>query len=75
MSDISLKVFEIVEEHLGLDFEVTPEDILLDLSDDELDFVELLMAFEEEFEIEIPDEDAEDFVTVGDIIEYIEDQL
>ncbi|SVC47252.1 uncharacterized protein METZ01_LOCUS300106, partial [marine metagenome] len=46
-----------------------------DLGADSLDTVELIMAFEEEFGIEIPDEDAENIRTVGDVLKYLEDKL
>lgn len=67
------KVKEIVAEQLG----VEPEEVTLessfieDLGADSLDIVELVMALEEEFDIEIPDEDAEKISTVNDVVEYI----
>lgn len=71
---IEEKVKQIVAEQLGLkDDEVnTTSNIIEDLGADSLDTVELVMAFEEEFELEIPDEDAEDIQTVQDAISYIE---
>lgn len=68
------KVREIVAEQLGVDVEeVTPEASFIDdLGADSLDTVELVMALEEAFEIEIPDEDAEQIKTVNDAIKYIE---
>ena len=68
------KIREIVAEQLGVDVdEVTPEASFIDdLGADSLDTVELVMALEEAFEIEIPDEDAEQIKTVNDAIKYIE---
>lgn len=68
------KVKEIIINELGVDPEkVTPEASFVDdLGADSLDTVELVMAFEEEFTIDIPDEDAEQMRTVGDAISYIE---
>ena len=67
------KVKQIVAEQLGVDEgEVTPTASFIDdLGADSLDVVELVMAFEEAFEIEIPDEDAEKIRTVQDAIDYI----
>jgi acyl carrier protein len=78
MSDKSIeeKVKEIIVEQLG----VTPEQVtpaasfIEDLGADSLDTVELVMAFEEEFNVEVPDEDAEKLQSVGDVIKYIEDK-
>ena len=66
---------KIIADHLGLDLlEVTDEKHLIDdLGADSLHTVELIMEFENEFDIEIPDEDAETLVTVGKIKEYIEE--
>ena len=77
MENIEQKVREIVADRLGVDpDEVTPEASFIDdLGADALDTVELVMAFEEEFGIEIPDEDAEKIQTVGDAIEYIQKRL
>ena len=68
------KVKEIVAEELSVDAGVvTPQARFVeDLGADSLDVVELVMRFEEEFEIEIPDEDAEKITTVGDAVDYIE---
>ena len=68
------KVKSIIVEQLGVDEEeVTPDaSFVEDLGADSLDTVELVMAFEEEFEIEIPDEDAEKIQRVKDAVEYIE---
>jgi acyl carrier protein len=69
------RVKEIICEQLGVEEdEVTPNaKFIEDLGADSLDTVELVMAFEEEFELEIPDEDAEKIVTVGDAISYIKE--
>ena len=76
MSEIADKVKKIVVEHLGVDEgKVTPEASFIDdLGADSLDTVELVMALEDEFSIEIPDEEAEKLQTVGDVIKYIEDK-
>ncbi|HST57260.1 MAG TPA: acyl carrier protein [Longimicrobium sp.] len=73
MADIEAKVKEIIINELGVDAEkVTPEaSFVEDLGADSLDTVELVMAFEEEFGMEIPDEEAEKLRTVGDAITYI----
>jgi acyl carrier protein len=70
------KVKSIIAEQLGVKpEEVTPEASFVDdLGADSLDTVELVMALEEEFGIEIPDEDAEKIATVGDAIKYIEEK-
>ena len=70
------KIKSIIAEQLGVKSEeVTPEASFVDdLGADSLDTVELVMALEEEFSIEIPDEDAEKITTVGDAIKYIEDK-
>lgn len=70
------KITEIIVEQLGVkQEEVTPEASFVDdLGADSLDTVELVMALEEEFGIEIPDEDAEKIQTVGDAIRYIEEK-
>lgn len=69
------KIIDIIVEQLGLDDSdsLTMETSLKeDLDADSLDAVEVIMALEEAFDIEIPDEDAENFKTIGDIVEYIE---
>ena len=68
------QVKKIIVEQLGVDEdEVTPDASFVDdLGADSLDTVELVMAFEEEFSIEVPDEDAEKLQKVGDVIDYIE---
>ena len=72
------KVKEIIIDQLGLDAdrEITPATSMIkDLEADSLDAVEIIMAFEDEFDIEIPDEDAEKFENIGDIVKYIEAKL
>lgn len=74
MSDISSKVKSIIVDKLGVDEkEVTPTaSFTNDLGADSLDTVELIMEFEKEFNIAIPDDQAEKIATVGDAISYIE---
>lgn len=69
------KVKEIIVEQLGVDAdEVKLESSFIDdLGADSLDIVELIMALEEEFDLEIPDEEAEKFPTVGDVVDYIKE--
>jgi len=69
------KVKEVVVEQLDCNADEIKEEsrFIEDLGADSLDVVELVMALEEEFDIEIPDEDAEGILTVGDAIKYIED--
>ena len=71
---INQRVKDIIVEQLGVnDDDVTPEaKFLEDLGADSLDVVELMMALEEEFNIEVPDEVAEKWNTVGDVLKYIE---
>ncbi len=75
MSDAAERVKKIVVEHLGVDdAKVTDNASFIDdLGADSLDTVELVMAFEEEFGLEIPDEAAENILTVKDAITYIEE--
>lgn len=75
MSDIAERVQKIVVEHLGVDEDkVKPEASFIDdLGADSLDTVELVMAFEEEFNIEIPDDAAEKIQTVKDAIDFIKE--
>ena len=74
MSDVADRVKKIVVEHLGVDEGKVTENasFIDDLGADSLDTVELVMAFEEEFGIEIPDEDAEKITRVKEAVEYIE---
>ncbi|MEK6526694.1 MAG: acyl carrier protein [Nitrospirota bacterium] len=71
------RIKKIIAEQLGVDEdEVVPEASFVDdLGADSLDTVELVMAFEEEFDIEIPDEDAEKILTVGRAMEYIKEKI
>ncbi len=73
MSDIADRVKKIVVEHLGVEeAKVTPDASFIDdLGADSLDTVELVMAFEEAFSVEIPEDAAEKIATVKDAIEYI----
>jgi len=75
--DIFEKVKEIIIEQLGVaEAAVTTEASFIDdLGADSLDIVELIMALEEEFDLEIPDADAEKVVTVGDVVDYIKDNI
>ena len=77
MSDIASRVKAIIVEKLGVDeSEVTPEaSFTNDLGADSLDTVELVMALEEEFETEIPDEDAEKITTIQQAIDYINSHM
>ena len=70
------KVRSIIAEQLGVKVEeVTPQAKFIDdLGADSLDTVELVMALEEEFGVEIPDEEAEKLVTVGDVLKYIDEK-
>ena len=74
MSDTADRVKKIVVEHLGVDEDkvVDNASFIDDLGADSLDTVELVMAFEEEFGIEIPDDAAETIQTVGDAVKFIE---
>ncbi len=75
-NNIEQRVKEIIADQLGVDIEqIKPESKFVDdLGADSLDVVELIMAFEEEFGIEIPDEDAEKIATVGDVLNYIKEK-
>ena len=77
MSDVADRVKKIVLEHLGVDEAKVAENasFIDDLGADSLDTVELVMAFEEEFDLEIPDEDAEKLETVNDAIDYLKSKL
>lgn len=76
MSEVAEKVKAIVAEQLGVKAEEVKEEakFIDDLGADSLDTVELVMALEEEFGAEIPDEDAEKLTTVGDAIRYIQEK-
>ena len=73
MADALSKVKKIIVEQLGVDeADISTESSFIeDLGADSLDIVELIMALEEEFELEIPDSDAEKIATVGDAVDYI----
>lgn len=75
MSDISERVTKIVVEHLGVEAEKVKSNasFIDDLGADSLDTVELVMAFEEEFNCEIPDDAAETIQTVGDAVKFLEE--
>ncbi len=75
-NDVGVRVKKIVVEHLGIDESKVTESASLmdDLGADSLDAVELVMAFEEEFGVEIPDDAADKIVTVQDAIDYISQQ-
>ncbi|NPA53602.1 MAG: acyl carrier protein [Aquificae bacterium] len=70
------RIKEIIADQLGIDVnQIKPESKFVDdLGADSLDVVELIMAFEEEFDVEIPDEDAEKIQTVADVINYIKEK-
>ena len=75
MSEVADKVKKIIAEHLGIDdMDKITEDakFIDDLGADSLDTVELVMAFEEAFDVEIPDDKAETILTVGDAISHLE---
>ena len=77
MSDVSERVCKIVADRLQTDLaSVTPTaSFVEDLGADSLDLVELVMAFEEEFSLEIPDADVENLKTVGAVAEYLEKRV
>lgn len=74
MSETADRVKKIVVEHLGVEADKVTEEasFIDDLGADSLDTVELVMAFEEEFGVEIPDDAAETILTVGDAVKYID---
>ncbi len=74
--DVQAKVKEIVADKLGVEeSQITPEaSFTNDLGADSLDIVELVMGFEQAFDISIPDEDAEKIATVGDAVKYLEEK-
>lgn len=75
--DIQQKVTDLIVDQLGVDADSVNADahFIDDLGADSLDTVELVMAFEEEFDMEISDEDAENLETVGDAIAYLDEHL
>ena len=75
MSEVAQKVKDIIVEQLGVNTEEVTEEasFIDDLGADSLDTVELVMALEEAFDIQVPDEDAEKLTTVGAAIKYIEE--
>jgi acyl carrier protein len=75
--DLETRIKEIIADQLGVEIEKLKDDanFVQDLGADSLDVVELVMAFEEEFGIEIPDEDAEKIRTVGDVINYLKERV
>jgi acyl carrier protein len=75
--DVEAKVKEIIIDKLGVeDSQITPEaSFTNDLGADSLDIVELVMGFESEFDISIPDEDAEKIGTVGDAIKFLKEKI
>ena len=75
MDTVLEKVKEVISEQLGIDDtdSITTETTFIDdLGADSLDIVELIMALEEEFDMEFPEEEAEKITSVGDVVEYIE---
>ena len=77
MSNVEEKVKNIIVEELGVEREklTTEASFMEDLGADSLDTVELVMAFEKEFDIDIPDEEAEKLRTVGDALKYLHEKL
>ena len=75
--DIKNKIKKIVADHLGIEEEKVTEEasFIDDLGADSLDTVELVMAFEEEFDIEIPDDAAETIQTFGDAVKFINEKI
>ena len=75
--DVEAKVKEIIMDKLGVeDTQISPEaSFTNDLGADSLDIVELVMGFESEFDLSIPDEDAEKITTVGDAVKYLGEKL
>jgi len=76
MSDLHEKVKDIIVEELGVERDKVLDDasFMEDLGADSLDTVELVMAFEKEFDVDIPDEDAEKIRTVGDAMKYLDEK-
>jgi acyl carrier protein len=77
MADNATKVRDIIEKELGVEREKLTDDasFIEDLGADSLDIVELVMEFEKEFNIDIPDEDAEKLRTVGDAVAYLDEKV
>jgi len=77
MSDLHEKVKDIIVEELGVERDKVNDDasFMEDLGADSLDTVELVMAFEKEFDVDIPDEDAEKIRTVGDALKYLDEKV
>ena len=78
MDNILDRVKDVIMEQLGIEDEssiTTATTFIDDLGADSLDVVELIMALEEEFDMEIPDEAVENIKTIGDIVKYIEEKL
>lgn len=77
MPEIAKKVTSILVEKLGIaESEVTPDaNFVKDLGIDSLDYAEIIMEFEQAFDVRIPDEDAEKLQTFGQAVQYIEDKL
>jgi acyl carrier protein len=75
--DLDQKVIEIIAEQLGMGADEIEPDMTFveDLGADSLDIVELIMALEEEFSVQVPDEDAEDLLTIQQTIDYIAGKL
>jgi acyl carrier protein len=71
------KIKEIIIEQLQVDDSAVTADthLMKDLEADSLDAVEIIMAIEDEFDIEVPDEETEKFQTVGDIVRYVDEQI
>ena len=77
MSNVEEKVKDIIVEELGVEREklTTEASFMEDLGADSLDTVELVLAFEKEFDIDIPDEEAEKLRTVGDALKYLHEKI
>ena len=77
MSDVAARVKKIVIEHLGVEADKVTDNasFIDDLGADSLDTVELVMAFEKEFDIDIPDEEAEKLRTVGAALQYLHEKM
>jgi acyl carrier protein len=77
MNELVEKVKDIIVEELGVERDKLSDDasFMDDLGADSLDTVELVMAFEKEFDLDIPDEEAENLATVGDALKYLHDKI